>query len=109
MSEKENDTLDETAGSTSRSPESTVTDPFVGAVELASPAVPPGVDRRSFIIRSAVVGAAAMMTGKSLLAAERTSEAVRSLPVFSSGKGLFLQLASKGPIMTTVDELFKVG
>ena len=109
MSEKENETLDETKGSTSRSPESTMTDPFVGAVDLTSPAVPPGVDRRKFLMRSAVVGAAAMMTGKSLLAAERTTEAVKSLPVFSTSRGLFLQLSSKGPIMITGDEFYKVG
>jgi len=107
MSEKENETLDETKGSTSRLAEAT--DPFVGAVDLTSPAVPPGVDRRKFLMRSAVVGAAAMMTGKSLLAAERTTEAVKSLPVFSTSRGLFLQLSSKGPIMITADEFYKVG
>src|SRR5215217_3206575 len=109
MSEKENETLDDTANSTSRSPESRVTDAFDNTVELASHPVPPGVDRRKFLIRSAVVGAAAMMTGKSLLAAERTTEAVKSLPVFSSSRGLFLQLSSKGPIMITGDEFYKVG
>jgi L-serine dehydratase len=77
--------------------------------DLISREVPPGVARRDFLIRSAVVGAAAMMTGKGLLAAERTTEAVRSLPVFSSSRGLFLQLAAKGPIMTTADEFYKVG
>src|SRR5215208_6620984 len=109
MSEKENEIVDDIANSTSRSHESSVKDPFDGAVELASPAVPPGVNRRSFLMRSAVVGAAAMMTGKGLLAAERTTEAVKSLPVFSSSTGLFLQLAAKGPIMTTADEFYKVG
>src|SRR5215207_1233575 len=109
MSEKENETLDDTANSTSRSPESRVTDAFDNTVELTSRPVPAGVDRRKFLIRSAVVGAAAMMTGKTLLAAERTSEAVKSLPVFSTSRGLFLQLSSKGPIMITGDEFYKVG
>jgi L-serine dehydratase len=109
MSEKENETLDDTANSTSRSPESRVTDAFDNTVELTSRAVPAGVDRRKFLIRSAVVGAAAMMTGKSILAAERTTEAVKSLPVFSPSTGLFLQLAAKGPIMITADEFYKVG
>src|SRR5687767_9361833 len=98
MSEKENET-----------PESRVTEALDITAELASREVPAGVNRRNFLMRSAVVGAAAMMTGKSLLAAERTSVAVRSLPVFSSTKGLFLQLAAKGPIMITADEFYKVG
>jgi L-serine dehydratase len=109
MSEKENETLDDTVSSTSQSNESRMKDPFDGAVELVSRAVPPGVDRRQFLMRSAVVGAAAMMTGKGLLAAERTTEAVKSLPVFSPSRGLFLQLSAKGPIMITADEFYKVG
>jgi len=56
-------------------------DPLGNADDLLSQEIPPGVDRRSFLMRSAVVGAAAIMTGKSLLAADRTSEAVRSMPV----------------------------
>src|SRR5215207_6713331 len=98
MSEKENETLDDTANSTSRSPESRVTDAFDNTVELTSRAVPAGVDRRKFLMRSAVVGAAAI-----------TTEAVKSLPVFSPSTGLFLQLAAKGPIMITADEFYKVG
>src|SRR5215218_9719127 len=106
MSEKKNEALADTVSSTS---ESIDRDPLDSAVELISRPVPPGVDRRNFIIRSAVVGAAAMMTGKSLLAAERTTEAVKSLPVFSPSTGLFLQLSAKGPIMITADEFYKVG
>src|SRR5829696_2518765 len=109
MSENKNEALDDTVNSTGRSHESIDRDPLDSAVELISRPVPPGVDRRKFLIRSAVVGAAAMMTGKSLLAAERTTEAVKSLPVFSSSRGLFLQLSSKGPIMITGDEFYKVG
>ena len=47
-------------------------DPLGSSAELLSQEVPPGVDRRNFLIRSAVVGAAAIMTGKTLLASERT-------------------------------------
>src|SRR5215211_9539451 len=106
MSEKKNEALADTVSSTSGTIDR---DPLDSAVELISRPVPPGVDRRKFLIRSAVVGAAAMMTGKGLLAAERTTEAVKSLPVFSSSRGLFLQLAAKGPIMITADEFYKVG
>ena len=40
--------------------------------ELISQEIPPGVDRRSFLIRSAVGGAAAVMTGRLVSAEERT-------------------------------------
>src|SRR5215203_3611344 len=70
--------------------------------------VPPGVDRRSFLIRSAVVGAAALMTGRSVSAADRTYEAVKSMPPPLS-YGLHLHRAAKGPIMITSDEFYKVG
>jgi len=75
---------------------------------LASVEVPPGVDRRSFLIRSAVVGAAALMTGKNLSAAERTYEAVKSMPPPLS-YGLYLHRRAEGPIITLSDEFYKVG
>src|SRR5690349_7741131 len=72
--------------------------------------VPPGVDRRSFLIRSAVVGAAAIMTGKTISAAERTYDAVRTMPpALTITRGLHVHRVAKGPIVTTFDELFKVG
>jgi L-serine dehydratase len=85
-------------------------DPLSNPADLTSSETPPGVDRRSFLMRSAVVGAAAIMTGKTLLAADRSHEAVRSLPVMRPfSRNLYLQLASKGPIMTLADEFYKVG
>jgi hypothetical protein len=48
---------------------------------LLSQEIPPGIDRRKFLIRSAVGSAAAIMTGRSLLAADRTSAAVKSIPL----------------------------
>lgn len=84
-------------------------DPLADASGLVSKEVPPGVDRRSFLIRSAVVGAAAIMTGRNLSAAERSTEAVRSLPVFRLSPNLHVVRAAKGPITTTADEFYKVG
>ncbi len=75
---------------------------------LVSPDVPPGVDRRSFLIRSAVVGAAAIMTGKTVSAAERTYEAVKSMPAPLS-YGLYVHRRAEGPIITLSDEFYKVG
>ena len=81
--------------------------------ELISQEVPPGVDRRNFLIRSAVVGAAAVMTGRSVSAHERTEKAVASMPPQSPAPPLDPNLnvvkKGKGPVMTTVDEFYKVG
>lgn len=85
-------------------------DPLADTTALISDEVPPGVDRRSFLIRSAVVGAAALMTGRTLTAADRTYDAVKSMPpALNITRGLHVHRAAKGPIMTTIDELFKVG
>src|SRR3954463_5608204 len=85
------------------------TDPLVGTKELNAPEVPPGVDRRSFLIRSAVVGAAAIMTGKTVSAADRTYEAVKSMPAPPLSYGLHVHTLAKEPIMTLSDEFYKVG
>lgn len=78
--------------------------------EVLSQSVPTGIDRRDFLIRSAVVGAAAIMTGKTVSAAERTYDAVRTMPPgLSITRKLNVYSAPKGPIVTTFDELFKVG
>jgi L-serine dehydratase len=84
-------------------------DPLADSGQLVSQDVPAGVDRRSFLIRSAVVGAAAIMTGRSVSAAERTYEAVKSMPELRLTRGLYVHRAAKGPIMITADEFYKVG
>jgi len=83
-------------------------DPLGDTADLVSQDVPPGVDRRSFLIRSAVVGAAAVMTGRSVSAAERTYEAVKSMPAPLS-YGLNVHKRAGSPIMTLSDEFYKVG
>src|SRR3954454_15575821 len=102
MSIKKNKQFDDEINSTN--------DPLADTSQAASREVPTGVDRRSFLIRSAVVGAAAIMTGRTISAAERTFDAVKSMPpALTITRGLNVHRASKGPIMTTFDELFKVG
>lgn len=78
--------------------------------------VPPGVDRRSFLMRSAVVGAAAMMTGTTVSARSRTLKAFsESLPEQTQGPApplsadLAVAKKGKGPVLTTLDEFYKVG
>ena len=43
--------------------------------------IPPGVDRRKFIMRSAVIGAAAVMTGRTISAKERVLKATSESPL----------------------------
>jgi L-serine dehydratase len=117
MFEKDNDTLADSVDSTDRSPKSSVRDPLGSPIELISKAVPPGVDRRSFLIRSAVGGAAAVMTGSIVSAHERIEKAVATLPVLPQQSTpappldpkLNVVQKGKGPVLTTVDEFYKVG
>lgn len=73
---------------------------------------PAGVDRRTFLMRSAVVGAAAVLTGRSVSAEDQqaaaASAAPPALPV-SLSPTLNVVQRSKGPVMTTLEEFYKVG
>src|SRR6185369_3903688 len=93
-------------------------DPLGNPDGLISPEVPPGVDRRKFLMRSAVIGAAAVMTGRVVSAHDRTATAVReSLPVLPQAQGPSVPLdknlnvvkKGQGPVMTVIDEFYKVG
>ncbi len=83
--------------------------------ELLSQEVPPGVDRRNFLIRSAVGGAAAVMMGTLVLPAERTARALATLPQKPAtpqpplSKDLHVVKKGEGPVLTVVDEFYKVG
>ena len=55
-------------------------DPLASTDQLTSQEIPPGVDRRTFLMRSAVGGAAAVMMGHSVSAQERTAKALATLP-----------------------------
>src|SRR3954469_20261949 len=83
---------------------------------LLTAEVPAGVDRRKFLIRSAVGGAAAIMMGRSLSAHERVTQAIASLPVIPQAastpplsKDLNVVKKGQGPVLTTADEFYKVG
>ncbi len=88
---------------TSAQPDSTtpISDSFI------SQDIPPGVDRRTFLMRSAVVGATTVILGRSLSAHERTLRSVASPPHVSDQ--LDVVKKEKGPVMTTLDEFYKVG
>src|SRR4051794_25038246 len=86
----------------------------------ASPAettVPPGVDRRSFLMRNAVIGAAAAMTGATWTPEARAQQATKEaakkagLPILVAAISPDLNVVkkSKGPVITVLEEFYKVG
>jgi L-serine dehydratase len=119
MLDKENEKFHDELSSTERRPEAGHQDPLGGPEQVLPQETPPGVDRRTFIMRSAVVGAAAVMTGRYVSARERTLKAHgESLPLHPNAKtgddpplskDLNVVKQEKGPVMTTLDEFYKVG
>jgi L-serine dehydratase len=81
----------------------------VPAEELAPAVLPPGVDRRTFMMRSAVIGSAAVITGRALSAEEQAKRATAPPPKLSLSPDLNVVKKSKGPVMTVLDEFYKVG
>ena len=77
------------------------------------PAIPAGIDRRSFLVRNAVIGAAAVMTGANWTPAARAQQAAKEAGAPKMGATLSPDLdvvkRSKGPVMTIVEEFYKVG
>jgi L-serine dehydratase len=76
--------------------------------------LPSGIDRRTFLIRNAVIGAAAVMTGKTWTPEARAAQAAKEASGAKLGSSplspdLDVVKKSKGPVMTVVDEFYKVG
>jgi L-serine dehydratase len=74
--------------------------------------VPSGVDRRTFMMRSAVIGAAAVITGCSKSEPGMAAAAVAPPPPLPStplSAELNVVKKAKGPVMTTLEEFYKVG
>jgi L-serine dehydratase len=72
--------------------------------------VPEGVDRRTFLMRSAVFGSAAVIAGYSVSEADRAAAATAEPPkVPELSPDLNVVKKAKGPVMTTLDEFYKVG
>ena len=105
MTETENKKVYE-SDSSGRSHQSNVGDPLDSTVELISREVPQGVDRRTFLMRSAVVTSAVMITGNYMSAQEMTQRSSAAPPLAAD---LNVVKQEKGPVLTTVDEFYKVG
>ena len=69
---------------------------------------PEGSDRRAFMMRSALAVAVATLTGRPLAAFAQTPAKAPKTPV-KLDPNLDVVKKSKGPIVTTVDEFYKVG
>src|SRR5947207_8696829 len=75
--------------------------------------LPEGIDRRSFLVRNAVIGAAAVMTGRVWTPEARAQQAAKEAGPPKLGATLSPDLdvvkKSKGPVMTVLEEFYKVG
>src|SRR5262245_21257862 len=80
---------------------------------LVSKAVPTGSDRRAFMMRSALVGVIAAATGCSAPSSTSNEGAPPAVDPAASTPPLSPDLdvvkKTKGPVMTTIDEFYKVG
>jgi L-serine dehydratase len=81
-------------------------------------ALPSNVDRRSFLMRNAVIGAAAVMTGTTWTPEARAQQAAREATASKRdlrelgstlSPNLDVVAQSKGPVITVADEFYKVG
>ena len=85
--------------------------------ELASTQPPAGVDRRAFMMRSALIGAVSVLSGCSPSSPEATASKAATAtppPVPATAApplspDLNVVKKSKGPVMTTIEEFYKVG
>ena len=115
MSNKKADETADTPRSTATRCEPSREDPLADTRQLIAYAIPDGVDRRRFLMRTAVGGAAAVLTGCSSSPEERNAKAVATAqpPAAPSAPPLAADLnvvqQEKGPVLTTVDEFYKVG
>ena len=85
-------------------------DPIGSAEELAAQSIPNGVDRRGFLMRSALISAISALTGRRLSAqdrADRLKDVAPPKPALSPSLNVVKE--QKGPIMTILDEFYKVG
>ena len=82
--------------------------------ELNPTEIPEGVDRRAFMMRSALIGATAVLTGCSPSTPQQTASAAATatpppVPVSKVSPDLEVKKQTKGPVMTTLEEFYKVG
>jgi L-serine dehydratase len=72
---------------------------------------PGGIDRRAFMMRSALIAAVSVLNGAPPVGAQEAAKksAAATSPKVQLSPNLNVVKQSKGPVMTTVDEFYKVG
>jgi len=75
------------------------------------PEVPDNADRRAFLMRSAVIGATAVITGRTVSAQQPRAAAAAPPAKLNTALSPTLDVVKKEkqPIITTIDEFYKVG
>jgi L-serine dehydratase len=84
-------------------------DPLGSTEQLASQEVPEGIDRRTFFMRSSLIGATAVILDRPVSAQQRAERSVGTPPVPQLSSSLNVVKEEKGPVLTTLDEFYKVG
>src|SRR6185369_7012810 len=117
MSNKNNEKFPNEVSLTEERPEVVHDDPLTDISQVIRHEIPRDVNRRNFLMRSAVVGAAAVMTGRHVSARERTLTVLGESLALPQATGPAPPLSAdldvvkkgKGPVLTTLDEFYKVG
>ncbi|HEX6901379.1 MAG TPA: L-serine ammonia-lyase [Thermoanaerobaculia bacterium] len=75
------------------------------------PEAPEGVDRRAFMMRTAMIGAVSVLSGSLPISPEETAKKAASAaaPLSKVSPALDVKKSTKGPVMTTLEEFYKVG
>jgi len=84
-----------------------VEDPLGPLDQITSQEIPPGADRRTFLMRSGLIGATAIILGGTVSAQERAQRSTGT-PV-TLDPSLDVVKKEKAPVLTTLDEFYKVG
>jgi L-serine dehydratase len=84
-------------------------DPLGSVDDIISQNIPEGVDRRAFLMRSALIGATAIILDRPVSAQLRANKLAGTPPTPQLSPTLNVVKESKGPVLTTLDEFYKVG
>ena len=84
-------------------------DPLGSVDNIVAQKVPDGVDRRAFLMRSALIGATAIILDRPISPELRAAKLAGTPPVPQLSPSLNVVKEQKGPVMTTLDEFYKVG
>jgi L-serine dehydratase len=77
--------------------------------DIRLPEVPENADRRTFLMRSAVIGATAVILGRPVTAQQTNAAANAAPPSVPLSPNLDVVKKASKPIITTIDEFYKVG